>query len=258
MTFRGWVPIRRTILGRTMSGELTLHEFAALTALILLADHRTGSGKINGPVLRTYLPGFSEDASKRVLRSLEEKGYIFRAIIPRSPLVYPYFVDGFSVGRLQLSITKALTSRRQEDIEYLPAALEGALESAPDSAPEGALEGAHGTAQYNKKDKDKKKKNEKDTPYPVQDGLAKSDLDLETETSERSEKDIEPGGERRVAREGVPDGDTATPVPGLPDFVFRNGNYYRASDDLLVDALMMRALIQMKGGACATVARTKD
>lgn len=166
MIFAGYVPLRRGLLDHTMRGRLSSLEAIALTVLILLADKSTGRGYINGPVLRTYLPDFSRDAAKRVLESLEDKGYIYRQIVTRSTRIYPYWVNRFipSTGPhklLQLSLEQVFESKDIKDIKYIKAAPESAPEGAPESAPDPAPEGAH----YNKKDKEKEK--EKENPLIV-------------------------------------------------------------------------------------------
>lgn len=173
MIFAGYVPLRRGLLEHTMRGELSSQEAIVLTVLILLADKSTGRGYINGPVLRTYLPDFSRDAAKRVLESLEDKHYIYRKIIPRSPIVYPYWVNRFipSTGPyklLQLSLEQVFESKDIKDIKYIKAAPDTALEGAPESAPDPAPEGAH----YNNKENKKNKK--KDNPLIVNDECAYS------------------------------------------------------------------------------------
>jgi hypothetical protein len=176
MNFTGFVPVRRGILEHTMSGELSVNEFAVLMVLILLADKSTGKAKINAPVLRTYLPGLSADAAKRALNSIDEKGYIFRQITDRSPLVYPFWVNGYqpSTGKhkmLQVSIAEARVSKDVRRIKYMPIAPDGAPDNAPEGAPAsslaGAPEGAPEAAHYNYKEKEKKTKKEKNTNTPL-------------------------------------------------------------------------------------------
>ena len=140
--FAGWVPLRRGLLDHLRTGELSTHEGMTFVVLLMLADKETGRGLINAPVLRTYLPELSKDAAKRVLTSLEAKQYIFREITPRSPLIYPFWVNGYrpTTGRLklrQLDLSKVFGSRSLTDMIYTSL------------APEGAPEGAH----YNKKEK---------------------------------------------------------------------------------------------------------
>ena len=165
MNFNGFVQVRRGILDHTMSGELTMQQFAALTVLILLAHTSTGMGRINAPVLRTFLPSLSVDAAKRVLTELEERGKIFRQIKERSPLVYPYWVDKYipTTGKyrsLQLFVAEAIANNDVRYIKYVNHAPEGA----PDTSPEGA--------HYNNKKKERENEKEKDTETDSwQDGL---------------------------------------------------------------------------------------
>jgi hypothetical protein len=91
---------------------------------------------MNAAYLRSFLIDMSTDASKRVLLSLETKGYIFRDVTPRSPLLYTYWVNGYLVtcgSRVgsRLNIAKALASKDVTDIEYV----QSAPESAPDCLP---------------------------------------------------------------------------------------------------------------------------
>jgi hypothetical protein len=119
-------------------------EMLVFIYLVALADKETGSGTINAPTLRAFLPGLSHDAAKRVLCSLESKGYVFRDITPFSKQVYRFWVNKYqpTVGKyklLQTNISKALESRDVNDIEYVDPALETAPVSAPVTAPVGAL-----------------------------------------------------------------------------------------------------------------------
>jgi hypothetical protein len=135
----GYVQLRRGIIDHLADGRLTMAEFSVFNLLLLLASSDSGMGKINAAYLRAFFGNLSADASKRVLHSLEEKGYIFRNITPRSPLLYPYWVNGYIVtfgSRLgsRLNIGKALISKDVADIQYLPCAPESAPWSAPESA----------------------------------------------------------------------------------------------------------------------------
>ena len=160
MNFVGWVPLRRGIIAHTQAGRLSNTECLVLILLIMLADKETGAGTINAPTLRTFLPGLSYDAAKRVLLTLEEKWYIYREIVPFSKHVYRYWVNRFtpSVGKykaLQCSLTKAFETRDVKNIEYVQPALEDAPEPAPEDARDAALH-------YNK-EKDKYKDQRKDS-----------------------------------------------------------------------------------------------
>lgn len=147
MNFGGFVPLRRGIIAHTQRGRLSNTECLVLIFLIMLADKGSGAGTINAPCLRTFLPGLTYDAAKRVLESLEEKRYIFRQIIPFSKIVYPFWVNRYipTVGKyksLQCSLTKAFETRDVKDIEYVQPPPDDAPDSTPESAPENALEAA--------------------------------------------------------------------------------------------------------------------
>ncbi len=140
MNLIGFVPLRRGIIAHTQNGNLSNTECLVLIYLIMLANKSTGAGTINAPTLRTFLPGLSYDAAKRVLLALEEKRYIFRRIVPFSKLVYQYWVNRYTptVGRyksLQCNLAKVFESRSVKDIEYV----QPVPEDAPEAAPDGAL-----------------------------------------------------------------------------------------------------------------------
>lgn len=143
MNLAGYVPLRRAVFEHTAAGKLSSTECLVFLLLVVLADRRTGSGTINAPSLRAFLPELSYDAAKRVLCSLESKGYVFRDIVPFSKLVYRFWINKYrpTEGKyksLQINIAKALESRDVNDIEYINPALEGALEGALETALEGA------------------------------------------------------------------------------------------------------------------------
>jgi hypothetical protein len=135
MKFNGWVRIDRSILELTMQGKLSNTEALVLLSLRMLADHATGMGKINGPVLRIYLPGLTPNTAKRTLQSLETKRYIFRQIIPQSRLIYPYWVNGYDIydssGKVRmLDLTQVFDSKDIRNLKYV------SPEAAPEVAPE--------------------------------------------------------------------------------------------------------------------------
>ncbi len=148
MNFSGWIPLRRGLAEHTMDGRLSSTEALALMYLILLADKASGCGKINAPVLRTFLPDLTRNGAKRVLCSLEEKRYIIREIIPRSPLVYRYWVDKFepSTGSnklSQLDLSKAFATKQLSDIRYRKREPDGGPARMPDGGPARVPDGEH-------------------------------------------------------------------------------------------------------------------
>jgi hypothetical protein len=157
MNLAGYVPLRRSVFEHTANGKLSSNECLVFLLLVALADRRTGCGTINAPSLRAFLPELSHDSAKRVLCSLESKGYVFRDIVPFSKRVYRFWINKYrpTEGKyksLQTNISKALESRDVNDIEYINPAPETAPEGAPETAPEGAL--------YYKKREERKEKRE--------------------------------------------------------------------------------------------------
>lgn len=144
MNLAGYVPLRRSVFEHTASGKLSNTECLVFLLLVALADRRTGSGTINGPSLRAFLPDLSHDSAKRTLSSLECKGYVFRDIVPFSKRVYRYWINKYrpTDGKYkmrQINLSKALETRNVNDIEYIDLAPESAPDTAPETAPEGAL-----------------------------------------------------------------------------------------------------------------------
>jgi hypothetical protein len=156
MNFVGYVPLRRGLLSHIQEGRLTNNEALTFVVLLMLADKETGSGTINGPALRSFMPGLSHDAAKRALLGLEEKRYIFRQIIPFSERVYRFWVNlymptsGPNKSR-QTNLSQVFESGDINDIEYGDPAPEGAPQTAPQTPPQGAL--------HYKKEKEKDKEN---------------------------------------------------------------------------------------------------
>ena len=160
MNFTGWVPLRRGLVEHMSTGKLSSQEAIVLVTLIALADKETGSGTINAPSLRSFIPDLSYDAAKRALQSLQTKRYIYRLIVPFSKRVYRYWVNKYepSAGPhklLQTDLSEVFATRDVSKVRYIKAAPQGALVTAPQGAPQGAPN--------NNKDKD----NQQQTPIPV-------------------------------------------------------------------------------------------
>ena len=154
MTFVGWVPLRRGIFEHTMLGRLTGNEALVLLCLITLADHKTGSGTTNAAAIRTYLPSLSYDSAKRALCSLEDKHYLFRAIVHRSKRVYPYWINRYepsdgSHKMLQIDLSEVFESKDIKDINYVTPPPHSALHTSPETAPQSPRR----TPLYNNNDK---------------------------------------------------------------------------------------------------------
>jgi hypothetical protein len=154
VNFVGYVALRRGLLSHIQEGRLTNNEALTFVVLLMLADKATGSGTINSPALRSFMPGLSHDAAKRALLGLEEKHYIFRQIVPFSKRVYRFWVNLYvpSTGpyrSLQINLSQVFESGDINDIRYVELAPEGAPQGAPQTPPQGA--------HHYKKDKDKEK-----------------------------------------------------------------------------------------------------
>lgn len=242
MNFSGWVPFRRAILEHAMR-HLSVHEFAALTALILLADKSSGRGFINAPVLRTYLPSLTRDGAKRVLNSLEEKGYILRQITPRSPLIYPYWVNKYSPTTgarkgLQLDLSQRSEKTGERYIRYIVPAPDSesdiSLASALDQSPE--------PAHYNNKEKENEKKIENKTS-PTSKGEAaslRSPSTIEVETASNAERHNSDSSGERLVSDREQTVSTEKPLPfGV---VRRDGRYFRPDGTEMGMAVVQRLL----------------
>jgi hypothetical protein len=139
----GFVQFRRGILEHINDGRLSTIEFAALVCLILLADIDSGRGKINGPLLRYYLPDLSSDAAQRTLSSLDRKGYIYRQNPSSCKRAYAYWVNKYEVTTgphklRRICLSKVAVSKDVNDIRYVDPATEGATVPATHGATQGA------------------------------------------------------------------------------------------------------------------------
>jgi hypothetical protein len=164
VNFVGYVPLRRGLLSHIQDGRLTNNEALTFVVLLMLADKETGSGTINSPTLRSFMPGLSHDAAKRALLGLEEKRYIFRQITPFSKRVYRFWVNLYmpTTGphkSLQINLSQVFESGDINDIRYVDPAPEGAPQPPPQTAPQGA--------HHYKKEKETDKENIAYTDSPV-------------------------------------------------------------------------------------------
>lgn len=157
MNFSGWVAFRRSFLEHTMDGSLSNQEALVLFTLILLADSKTGRGMINAAAIRTFLPELDYHAAKKILKSLEDKRYIWRKIKHRSKALYPYWVNRYEITQgphksFQIDLSQVFDSRDSSDIRYVNPTPAGApqtlLESSPQAVPQAVPEGVP----YNNKD----------------------------------------------------------------------------------------------------------
>lgn len=167
MNFQGWVAIPRNVLDHPHSGRLTSSEQLVLLTLILLADRRDGSGKINAAALRTYLPDMTYDTSKRALKGLEDKRFLYRQIVHASKKLYRFWVHGCPVSdgsdRLRwTNLSQVFVSGDVNAIRYDEAAPDAPSETTPeapwddasDTTPDGPLNNNTETETETNKKKD--------------------------------------------------------------------------------------------------------
>lgn len=235
MNFVGYVPMRRGLLEHTMTGELSLQEFAAFTVLVMLADKSTGAGRINAPVLRTYLPDLSYPATKRLLQSLEDKRYIFRQIVPNSKVVYRYWVNRYQPTSgphklFQISLSKVFETKDPKDIEYVNRVPEGEPHTEPETEPHSEPH----TGPNNKKEKDKEKEKKKPTGTKVTSTPASPVASVMAATVASTEGSAcAPGGFSNGFDDGITPDASVTPRGPLPfGITFRDGRYHGKCGEL--------------------------
>ena len=251
MIFGGFVPLRRGLIEHTADGRLTNNEALVFVWLLMLADHKTGSYTINGPTLRVFLPGLNKSAAQRALEGLERKQYIYRDIKPRSPLVYPYFIEGFQITdgphkMSQLDLSEVFATKDISKVRYLKSAPDTELGTGPATGPDTGPD----TANYNKKEEGEVRKK---TENPLLIGTGKkhtkeahhgsAQQSAASEAHHEAQRGEHQGsaprmqamvslkeahhGESHGESHGDSDGDSAPSPTGLPFGVtFRNGHYW--------------------------------
>jgi hypothetical protein len=158
MRFAGYVGLNRGLIEHTIDGRMTNNEALVFVWLLMLADRKSGGYTINGPTLRVFLPGLSKSAAQRALEGLERKRYIFRDITPRSPLVYPFFIDGFRITdgphkMRQLDLSEVFATKDISKLKYVKSAPEGEPAMHPEGEPEGAKYNKTGEQRLDKQTK---------------------------------------------------------------------------------------------------------
>ena len=212
MNFSGWVPMRRGILEHTMTEALSNNEALVLMTLILLADHKTGLGRINAPALRTYLPELSYDSAKRALLSLEEKGYIWRSIVHRAKAVYPYLINNYEISDgpnkgLHTDLSQVIESKDISQVRYVSPPPQHPLQTALRRAPETTLQIPLVDALHNNNDKNiNMQKEEKQT----------TSLNKEKCATSRDHVALDVRQEERIAERTAGPGDAHVALPKLP------------------------------------------
>lgn len=143
MNFAGYVPFRRGFLDHLREGDVTPNEALAFMVLLALANSSTGGYSINVPTLLFWIPGWSYDTADRVLRSLEDKQYIFRLALPGQKHAYRYWIDKFPIttGKNGLrntlrttDLSKVFETKDINDIQYVTRAELDAEQTAEHSA----------------------------------------------------------------------------------------------------------------------------
>lgn len=96
----GFVQKRRGVLDHLQDGRLTLAEYGAYDAMILLADKASGiwTGSARALAAICGAGDISERKARHILESLERKGYVRRFPIPRSHRNYPVLVNRYKVS----------------------------------------------------------------------------------------------------------------------------------------------------------------
>jgi hypothetical protein len=164
----GFVALRRGILDHLADGRINGTEFQVLVALILDAHAGTGSGTINAPKLNAlWLQDASNDTAKRVLASLEEKGYILRDIPFKSKRAYRYWVHKYQCSKganemLYTDVSQARVSNRVKDIRYVKVAPDILPDVPPEMPPDVSPEMPPDVPHSYNKDTDKNKDTYKD------------------------------------------------------------------------------------------------
>lgn len=96
----GFVAKRRGVLDHLQDGRLTLCEYGAYDAVILLADKASGiwTGSARALAAICGAGDISERKARHILESLERKGYVKRFPTPRSHRNYPVLVNRYKVS----------------------------------------------------------------------------------------------------------------------------------------------------------------
>jgi len=141
MNFTGWVAIPRSVLSNTHTDRLSNTEQLVFLTLYLLADAKTGSGHINAAALIAFLPEMKYDTSKRVLQSLQDKGFIYRRITHASKKLYSYWIHGYQISDgvnrlLWTNLSEVFVTKDISAIRYQKAAPEMPPDRPPDVSPD--------------------------------------------------------------------------------------------------------------------------
>jgi hypothetical protein len=100
MKGNGYVPLRRQlVLEHLVGGRMSANQFAAYVVMISLADKRTGMWRGSARALAVYFGAgdVSERTARRLLESLEQKGYVKRFSTRRGHGNYPIAINRYEV-----------------------------------------------------------------------------------------------------------------------------------------------------------------
>lgn len=208
MNFAGYVPLNRGLIEHTRDGRLSNNEALVFVWLVMLADRKTGSYTINGPTLRSFLPGLSKGAAQDALEGLQRKRYIYRDVKARSAVAYRYWINGFAPTdgpnkTFRLDLTEVFENRDSSRLrwvkppDYTNTYSFERTASAPETTPATQLgtppATQPGTPNYNKNEKEIEI--EIETPLGDMRGERKRCMEGEAERHSQSE----PIGEREVS-----------------------------------------------------------
>jgi hypothetical protein len=155
----GYVPMRRGVIDHFVDGSLTSAEWAVLALLLLLADSGSGQGHVNAPYLLHFFPDLCTNGAKRVLLSLETKGYLYRQIVPHAHRAYEFWIDKYQIttgprARSRVDLSEVFVTKDIRDIRYLPIDPEIDPEGELVGGLEGRPEGEHSYKKETKKYKE--------------------------------------------------------------------------------------------------------
>jgi hypothetical protein len=98
ITLNGYVQKRRGVLQHLVDGRMTPNEYFVFDILLILADHKTGSGMINASAIVFWSGGqLRVDGADRALRSLDKKNYIVRETSAGRMGLYPYRIQNYEI-----------------------------------------------------------------------------------------------------------------------------------------------------------------
>lgn len=251
MNFAGYIPLNRGLIEHTMDRRLTNNEALVFVWLLMLADRKTGSYTINGPTLRTFLPGLSKGAAQDALEGLHKKRYIYRDVTPRSIAVYRYWVDKFTPTdgphrNLQLDLSEVFATNDTSKLRF--------VEAPPATPPATQLGTQLGTppATPNNNKKEKEKDNHKENPLGSTGECATESASAAQRVSTEGSTSGEGGApqlrtECATTAQQLPDDCSATARQLPRGFELRGDGGVYSSSGVRVAANVLAALLEQEG-----------